>query len=290
MTAASTPDTQAARKMTAEEREGAFQFKALWKKAAIVLAGPLANFIIAIIILSGLFMTYGQNYTPAIVGEFSPNSAAKEAGMKIDDQIVAINGNKVERFKDLLIEIAMNVEEQIEFTVSRDGALHNIMVSPKKGKSKDIFGEEIIKPLIGVRSRAGTFEIKEHGLFSALNAAMVETKDIVERSFQGIVQMSTGKRSIKEMSGPIGIGKYAGQFFELGFISLIGFAAMISINLGLINLFPIPLLDGGHLLFYAYEAIFRRPMSEKVQEYGFRVGLLLLSGLMIFATVNDLTK
>ncbi len=290
MTAASTPDTKAGQEMTESEKSVAFQFKKLWQKSAIVFAGPLANFILALAILAGLFFLNGQNYTPAIVGSFSENSAAQKAGMEIDDHIIQVDGRDVERYDDLIGAISMNVGDEIEFVVDRGGQLLTINIVPNKVPTTDRFGNEITRPLIGILGKKGTFKIKEHGVFSAVGAATVEIQEIINRSLRGISQMITGKRSVKEMSGPIGIGKYAGQFFEHGIASLIFFAAMVSINLGLINLFPIPLLDGGHLFFYAYEAIFRRPMSEKAQEYGFRVGLLLLSGLMIFATVNDLTK
>lgn len=293
---ASTPDGSL-EDMTEEEREVSFHYKKLYQKAAIVFAGPFVNFIFAILILATFFYAYGQIDTPALVSKVVPDSAAEEAGMQKGDVIVAVDGSEVKRFNDLRIEVLYSAGESINIDVLRRGEIISLVLIPRLTKVIRDNGEQVLgddgKPLelyqIGVQN-AEEVVIREHSLGSALWAGVLETRVIVTQSLRGIRQMIVGTRSVKELSGPIGIAKIAGDSAMRGIDFWIRVMALVSISLGMINLFPIPLLDGGHLLFYGFEAVLGRKLSERTQEFGFRVGLVFILGLMMLATFNDILK
>ncbi|VAX02887.1 Intramembrane protease RasP/YluC, implicated in cell division based on FtsL cleavage [hydrothermal vent metagenome] len=293
--AASTPEGDLD-DMSEEDRKVSFHHKKLSQRAAIVFAGPLANFIFAILIMATFFYTYGQIDTPAIVSQVVEGSAAEEAGIQKDDVIVAVDGSDIKRFNDVRIEVLYSAGEAIDVDVLRRGDIVSLVLVPRLTKimrdGVPILGDDgkqLEMYQIGVQGSEEVV-IREHGLFSALWAGTLETRVIVVQSLRGIRQMIVGTRSVKELSGPIGIAKIAGESAKRGIDFWIRVMALVSISLGLINLFPIPLLDGGHLLFYGIEAVIGRKLSERTQEYGFRIGLVFILGLMMLATFNDILK
>ncbi|MCK5424732.1 MAG: RIP metalloprotease RseP [Emcibacter sp.] len=292
---ASTPDGNID-EMSVEDREVSFHHKKLYQRAAIVFAGPIANFIFAILILATFFYAYGQVNTPAIVSTVLEGSAAEAAGLQPDDVIVSADGSEIKRFNDLRIEILYSAGETIVVEVLRRGEIISLALTPRLTKIIQN-GEQVLddngEPLelyqIGVQNSTKRV-IKEHNVGSALWAGALETRVIIVQSLRGIRQMIAGTRSVKELSGPIGIAKIAGESAKRGIDYWIRIMALVSISLGMINLFPIPLLDGGHLLFYGFEAVLGRKLSNRMQEFGFRIGLVFILGLMMLATFNDILK
>ena len=274
--------------MTPEERAVAFPCKRLGQRAAIVAAGPIANFIFGILALAAMFMILGQPMTAPVVDSVQPGSAAEEAGFKAGDRVVSIGGSHIARFQDIQQIVRLNVGDTLSVVVERDGHPMTITVTPRVTETESLFGEVHRIPVLGIRAGAGSTEVIHHGPISALTAAVAETANIVGSTFTAIGQMIEGTRSAEELGGPLRIAQGAGQAAQLGIASLISYTILLSINLGLINLFPIPMLDGGHLAFYAIEGARGRPLGARAQEYSFRVGLFLVFALMIFATRNDL--
>lgn len=272
----------------AEHRAHAFQYKRLSQRAWIVAAGPLANFLFAVVALAGLFMFYGQPYTPAVVGQVQPESAAAEAGMQPGDRIVRIDGESIERFEEVQRIVRLNPDSRLEIVVERDGETVTMAARPARTEVTDSFGNEHVIGLLGV-TRSGV-EYKKHGPVRAFIQAGDETVALTLGTLQAVGQIITGARSADELGGPIRIAQMSGEVADAGATNLVWFMAVLSINLGLINLFPIPMLDGGHLLFYAIEAVRGRPLGERAQEYGFRIGLALVLTLMLFVTWNDLVQ
>jgi regulator of sigma E protease len=274
--------------MSPEERAVAFRTKKVHQRASIVVAGPVINFIFGILLLAGLFMAYGEQRTPPVIGQVMPGSAAEAAGLKPGDRILVANGESVSTFQDLQRIVQITVGEPVLLVIDRSGHKETISVQPRMTEMTDTLGRKEKLPILGVTQPADATVIVHHGPFSAIAAATVKTRQIVDANFKAIGQIIAGRRDTDQLSGPVGIAKQIGQAAKLGLPSILFFAAYISINLGLFNLFPIPLLDGGHLLFYCVEAVLGRPLGPRAQEYGFRVGLFLVLALMILATGNDL--
>ena len=274
--------------MSEEERAVAFPHKRLGQRAAIVSAGPIANFIFAIVVLAGLFSIVGQPFTPAVVGQVMPGSAAEAGGFEPGDKIVSVDGRTVERFEELQRIVALRPDETLDFTVLRNGQQVHLQATPKRVVRGNNLGEEHEIGQLGI-SRSGA-EFVRHDPLTSLWQATRETFAIVDQTFTALGQIIRGERGTDELGGPIRIADMSGQAASLGMGTLIYFAAVLSINLGLINLFPVPMLDGGHLLFYAIEAVRGRPLGERAQEYGFRIGLALVLTLMVFVTWNDLLR
>lgn len=274
--------------LSAEERQVSFKYKSLGARAAIVFAGPAANFIFAIIVLAVLFATLGQPFTPADIGTVVEGSAADKAGFKPKDKIVRIDDRDIERFEEVQQIIRMNPEKTVDIVVVRDGSEITLEVTPTLREVKDRIGNTVRIGLLGV-TREGV-ALQKHGPVVAVWQAIKETWDLSVGTLQAVGQIITGDRSADELGGPIKIAQMSGEVWKLGLVSLISFMALLSINLGLINLFPIPMLDGGHLLFFACEAIRGRPLGEKVQEYGFRIGVVLVFSLMLFVIINDIVS
>ncbi|GAB4394836.1 MAG: RIP metalloprotease RseP [Kiloniellaceae bacterium] len=274
--------------MSAAERAEAFPHKRLGQRAAIVSAGPIANFLFAIAILAGLFGIVGQPFTPAVVGAVVPDSAAEAGGFQVGDKIVAIDGTSVARFEELQRNVALRPEETLTFTVLRDGAEIDLVATPQRELVTNGLGEPQEIGRLGLQG--GRPEYTRHGPLDAIWQATRETFGIIDQTFTALGQIIRGDRGTDELGGPIRIAQMSGQAAELGITPLIYFAAMLSINLGLINLFPVPMLDGGHLMFYAIEAVRGRPLGERAQEYGFRIGLALVLTLMVVVTWNDLLR
>jgi regulator of sigma E protease len=284
--AASTPTRGA--DFTPEQREVAFQCKKVYQRAAIVVAGPLANLIFGVVVLAIMFMVYGQPRTAPIVGQVQSGSAAAEAGLQPGDRVVGANGEAVDRFQDLQRIISLTVGEPVALDILRDGQRLQVVAHPRPTEVKDAFGNVHKTPVLGVIADQKASEIIHHGPVSALWAAVQQTSEMVSSTLKGVGQMLTGARKPDELSGPIGIAKATGEAAQFGISGIVSMAILLSINLGLLNLFPVPLLDGGHLLFYGVEALRGRPLGPRVQEYGFRIGLFLVFALMVLATRNDL--
>jgi regulator of sigma E protease len=284
--AASVPDAATINQMTEEERRVSFFFKPVRQRAAIVAAGPIANFILAIVIFAAVFTLYGKQATPARVETIQPASAAEAAGFKPGDLIVTINGRKIDTFTDMQRVVSTHAGEPLDIEVDRAGQRIPIKATPKLTEMKDNFGNV---HRIGVLGITGAREppVPVDPL-TAVKLGVEETWFVVERTLSYIGGVVVGKESADQLGGPIRIAQLSGQVATAGFVALIHLAAVLSISIGLLNLFPIPLLDGGHLLFYAIEAIRGRPLSDRAQEVGFRIGLAIVLLLMIFATFNDI--
>ena len=269
-----------------QEQAKTFQAKALWQRFLIVVAGPLANFLIAIGIFMTFFAAYGEPRTPTVVAAVAEKSAADRAGIKAGDTIVSIEGQRVDRFEDISPIVSIRPGETLALEVQRAGKLLPMQVTPDAVTERDRFGNEFRKGLLGIVATDRVIVPLAPG--EVVGAAFRHTGEIVTMMVDTLGQVLTGRRSVKELGGPLKIAQFSGQQATLGAAALIEFMAMISINLGFINLLPIPLLDGGHLFFYVLEAVRRRPISPVVQEWAFRSGLALLLGLMLFVTLNDL--
>lgn len=365
------------RKLTEAEKKVSFEHKSLPRRAAVVFAGPAANYLFAVLVLALLFMTLGQAYTPPVVGAVAPDTAAARVGIEEGDIILSVDGSEIERFEDLtrivvfrpgeILELEIEragavldftvtldaVEilafdgtmqtigslgigltppvvaevmaksaaeaagilpgdrivrigdtpigrfeelrqiilpspgKPLDFVLLRDGAEVTMEVTPKSKTVKTEDGEQVIG-ILGVRAESPPTSIVRLGPSMAIWQGVVRSAEITTGTLKGMGQIITGKRSSKEMGGPIMIAGVASTFAKRGFADFVGVMALLSVTLGLINLFPIPVLDGGHLAFYALEAIRGRPLGERAQEYGFRIGLALVLSLMIFVMVNDL--
>ncbi|MFD2207310.1 RIP metalloprotease RseP [Kiloniella antarctica] len=276
--------------LTPEEIATTFKAKSVGQRAAIVAAGPIANFILAIILLSGLYVFVGQPYSAAIVSQVVEGSAAEVAGFLPDDLVVEADGTNVDRFEELQRIVQLGSGEAIDVVVERNNELVKLSVTPKVDIYTGPNGQDAKRWLIGIHAKRGASSFKQFDVFSAIGAAVYETYDISVGTFKAIGQMFDGHRSVKELGGPVKIAEMSGMAAKAGFATYIWFMAMLSINLGLLNLMPVPMLDGGHLFFYVYEAIRGRPLSERKQEYCFRFGLALVLSLMVFVTWNDVVS
>ena len=274
--------------LSAEEQAVAFQSKRLGQRFWIVAAGPLANFLFAWVILVGLFVTVGQQFTPPEVGAVVPESAAAAAGMLPGDRILELNGVAIERFEDVQRIIRPNPEVRVDILVLRDGERVALTAVPELSELSNNFGMTQEIGLLGI-TRSGV-EYVQHGFAVALWRAGGEVLFLSGATLEALGQIIVGNRSAKELGGPIRIAQMSGVYAEAGLVPTLGFMVMLSVTLGLINLFPIPMLDGGHLLFYIIEFVRGRPLGERAQEYGFRVGIALVFSLMIFVTLNDLIQ
>ena len=274
--------------MSAEELEVAFHTKRLGQRFAIVAAGPLVNFLFAWVILVGLFVTVGQRFTPPEVGEVIPESAAAVAGMLPGDRIIELNGVAIERFEDVQRLIQPNPEVRVNILVLRNGERVALTAVPELSELTNNLGMTQKIGLLGI-TRSGV-EYVRHGFAVALWRAGGEVLFISRATLEALGQIIIGSRSAKELGGPLRIAQMSGAFAEAGLVPTLGFMVMLSVTLGLINLFPIPMLDGGHLMFYIIEFVRGRPLGERTQEYCFRAGIALVFSLMIFVTLNDLIQ
>ncbi|HEY4134190.1 MAG TPA: RIP metalloprotease RseP [Alphaproteobacteria bacterium] len=274
--------------LTPEEKAVSFHYKRVGQRAAIVAAGPIANFVLAILIMAAMFATVGQPFTPTDVGAVQPGSAAEQAGLQAGDVIRSIDGSRTERFEDVQRIVSMNPDVPLRVTVERDGREVTLTATPRRSELTDRFGNVEKIGLLGV-SRSGNAYAR-HDPATAVWRATQETFRMSLFTLQAVGQIVDGSRSAEDLGGPIRIAQMSGQVAEGHMVDVLWFLAMLSINLGLINLFPVPMLDGGHLLFYGIEALRGRPLSERVVEYGFRVGLGLVLTLFVFVTYQDLMR
>ncbi|MEH6789433.1 RIP metalloprotease RseP [Parasphingorhabdus sp.] len=274
--------------LPAAERNQTFQSKSLWQRAAIVFAGPAINFIFAVLIIMGFVIAYGTSATLPVASTITPDSAASAIGMQPGDRIVSIDGEQIELFEDLRQKVMLIPEQDVEITYERDGERITRQAEIGVQILQDRFGNEYRLGMLGMSS--DNVEWREVTPLEAPAVAVEKTIGIVDQIVTTLGQVILGKRSIKELGGPLKIAQASGEQFKLGMESFILFVALISINLGFINLLPIPMLDGGHLMFYAIEAVRRKPANAKVQEWAFRSGLALVMVFMLVVTFNDLSS
>ncbi|HEY0622139.1 RIP metalloprotease RseP [Sphingomonas sp.] len=272
--------------LPAAERARTFQAKPVWQRAIVVAAGPVTNFVVAILILAAFAASYGENRTPAVVAGIAPQSAAAAAGLREGDRIVAIDGRGMESFNDLRRYIVMRPDETVELAVERDGSRIALPARIGVRTEQDRFGNAYRMGQLGVAPGAPVHV--RVGILEAIPSGIRMTGEVIESTLDGLGQIITGRRSVEELGGPLRIAQVSGERFALGPTEFVFLIALISINLGFINLLPVPVLDGGHLLFYAIEAVRRKPVGPEVMEWAFRGGMVAILALMLLVTFNDL--
>ena len=295
--------------MTEEERKVCFHFKPVWRRAAIVAAGPIANFILAVAIFAGLFMVFGRPIPEAIIGEVSEQSAAAEAGLEAGDRILEVDGRKLESFNPLYDIVLLSGGREMQFLVKRGERELQIPVTPRRVESEDRYGNKIDVWQLGIRSDTSAVAFRTYGPIESVREGFSELSRILNVTVRFLGKIIVGEEDVKQLGGPLKMAKYAGQSVMSGFddssyqepppfwvklrVSLVDFiflSAVVSISIGFLNLLPIPVLDGGHLLYYGYEAVAGKPLGARAQAFGFRLGIVLLASLMIFVTWNDINN
>jgi regulator of sigma E protease len=286
--AASRPDHEGAARMSREERTHALQFKPLYQRALVAAAGPFANFILAIVIFTAMFMAFGHLVMPPVIGAVVPGSPAALAGIRAGDVVRAIDGQTITEFGQLPEIVTLSGGQDLAITLTRAGRDITVHATPRPLLIRNPLGDIQSTPALGVQNSTSVKPtILRYGPVGAFGAACSQTWSIITGSLAGLKQMVLGRVDSSQMSGTLGIAVMSRKVATFGIFALINLAALISVSLGLINLFPIPVLDGGHLLYYGCEAVLRRPLGERAQEVGFRFGLAVVLGLILFSTWND---
>ncbi len=273
--------------MSSDEKAVSFMHKSVGRRAAIVAAGPAANFIFAIVVLTALYWGFGKQFISPVIDEVSDGSAAQEAGLLPGDKILALNGRRISTFEEVADFIQINLDQPLQVNIERNGAEQTITATPKIIVQKDIMGHDVRSARLGVVSKSGGPMVKL-GPVDAAHEAVTYTYTKTIDMLRGLWQMISGVRPASEIGGVLRIATVSGAVAEIGLYELTIFAVLLSLNLGLINLFPVPMLDGGHLAYYAVEAVRGRPLTEGAQEWGLKIGLAMVLSLMLFATWNDL--
>jgi regulator of sigma E protease len=278
--------------MPREQWARTFAGQSVAKRAAIVAAGPVANFILAIAIFTAIFSTFGREVMTARVDTVIAGSAAANAGFQAGDVVKSINGSRVNDFTDLQRIVSVSAGNPLTIVVGRDGTDVSLNATPERQTITDRFGNEQRLGVLGISrtTPADDITVERYSVPEAAVLAAEETWFVVDRTISYLAQVVIGKEPPDQLGGPIRVAEVSAQVATLGIIALINLAAILSISIGLINLFPIPMLDGGHLLFFAVEALRGRPLSERAQEIGFRIGFAAVLALMIFATGNDISS
>jgi regulator of sigma E protease len=287
---ASTPDLETLGNMTAEEQAGSFHHKRVGPRAAIVVAGPIANFLLAIVIFAGMSLYFGKPSSIPRVDVVQADSVAASSGFQVGDVVVSIDGTAIESFADMQRIVSTNAGSKLTFRVKRDGALITLSATPALKEVKDIFGNSHKIGVLGIQYNAQPSDAKTKpvGYLESLKIGVEQVWFIVDGTFKFVGSLFVGAGSTGDLGGPLRIAQLSGQAASLGFQFLLQLCAALSVSIGLLNLFPVPLLDGGHLLFYSVEALRGRPLSPRAQEMGSRIGLGLVLMLMVFVTYNDI--
>lgn len=289
--AASVPDHAAVARMDPADRAGAFPTASVGRRAATVAAGPIANFILAIMIFAGVAFVEGRVVGDPVVSDVRAGSPAAEAGFRPGDLVVSADGRPIAYFSDLQRYVSARPDTPITMIVERAGQPVELTVTPRVETQTDGFGNSYDVPVIGLvaTNDGSSFRVEEMSALESLGYGFSQTWYVTERTVDFLGQIVTGRQSADQIGGPIRIAQVSGQVSTIGFSALLNLAALLSVSIGLLNLLPIPMLDGGHLMFYAYEAVRGRPLSERIQEIGFRIGLALVMLLMVFAFWNDIS-
>ncbi|MPZ36951.1 MAG: RIP metalloprotease RseP [Rhizobiales bacterium] len=290
--AASVPDQAAIATMSEADRKVSFIHQKVGPRAAIVVAGPMANFVLAILIFAAAAMIYGRQSTLPRVDTVQPNSAAMAAGFQPGDVVQSINGRSIRSFADMQRIVSFSAGEELAVVVERAGKQVALTAVPALQDVKDNFGNTHRMGVLGITRSLAADEVRFErvGFLTAVGIGFTETWALIEQTMTYIWRIFAGRASADQLGGPIMIAQMSGQVASVSFSLLVQFVAMISVSIGMLNLFPVPLLDGGHLLFYSIEAARGRPLSERAQEYGFRIGMALVLMLMVFATYNDIGR
>jgi regulator of sigma E protease len=287
---ASVPDAASLAQMSPAERAVSFHHKTVLQRAAVVAAGPIANFLLAIAIFAGITYVNGRQILAPRVDVVQVGSAAERAGFKPGDLVLSINGRSISSFTDMQRIVSASADDELSIAIDRDGREMTLTAVPDLKETETPFGKQRIG-LLGLQASRGPDDLKlvKYGLLESIRLGAMETWYVVERTFTYIGRLVVGRESADQLSGPIRIAQVSGQVATLGGTAgLVSLVAVLSVSIGLINLFPIPLLDGGHLLFYGIEALRGRPLSDRAQVIGFRIGLAIVVMLMLFATWNDI--
>ncbi len=289
-TEASTPAPEILDNMTAEERAGSFHHKNVGPRAAIVAAGPIANFLLAVVIFAGVALYFGKPSSVPRVDAIQADSIAASSGFKVGDVVISIDGTSIESFADMQRIVSTNAGSQLVFKVKRDDVVVSLTATPALKEMKDVFGNKHKIGVLGIQynGQPGDPGSTPVGYLESLKIGFEQVWFIVQGTFKFVGSLFVGAGSTGDLGGPLRIAQLSGQAASLGFHFLVQWCAMISVSIGLLNLFPVPLLDGGHLLFYLVEAVRGRPLSPRAQELGSRIGLGLVLMLMVFATYNDI--
>ncbi len=287
----SKPDDDKLASMSEEDRARSFAGAKLWKRAATVAAGPIANFILAIAIFAVLFSIYGRSVADPVVAEVKPGSVAAEAGVAPGDLLIAIDGTRVETFDDVRRYVSIRPEQQIVVTIERNGQTLDVPMVPARTDMTDQFGNKIEIGLIGIvtNQEVGHFRVQTYSPLEAVKEGAIQTWHIVTGTFKYIGNLISGYMKPDQLGGPIRVAQASGQMATLGVAALLQLAAVLSVSIGLLNLMPVPVLDGGHLMFYAIEAVRGKPLGSSAQDIAFRIGLAMVLSLMVFATWNDIS-
>lgn len=288
---ASTPDVETLGAMSAEEQADSFHHKKVGPRAAIVAAGPIANFLLAIVIFAGMALYYGKPSTIPRVDGIQADSAAAAAGFEVGDVVISIDGSAIESFADMKRIVSMNPGSQLVFKVKRDNAVIALSATPLLQEEKDAFGNSHKVGMLGIQHTPQPGDPKNAtpvGYLESLKIGVEQVWFIIDGTFKFVASLFAGVGSTGDLGGPLRIAQLSGQAASLGFQYLLQLCAALSVSIGLLNLFPVPLLDGGHLLFYSVEAVRGRPLSPRAQEMGSRIGLGLVLMLMVFVTYNDI--
>ena len=289
--AASVPDAQAVADMNPEERAGALASLSVWRRAAIVAAGPAANFVLAIVLLAALFHFNGQPIVHPQIQEIIPGAAAARSDLKAGDVVLAIDDQQIDSIEQVPQLVRDSAGGPIAILVKRDGAERTILVDPLRQVVHTWLGDEHTASL-GIKigaSKAGV-ELRRYPILESVRASVREVESIVVTTGHTIKQLIVGRESARQLSGPIGIAQVSGEVAQAGIVPLIYLVAILSVSIGLLNLLPIPLLDGGFLMFFAYEAVRGKALPERAQIMGFRLGLTFVAVLSVFVAVNDISK
>ena len=289
MSPASVPDPDVAANASPELASRLFVNKTVWQRIAVVAAGPLANVLLTFLILYALLLGYGRYTIPAEVGEVMPGSVAESAGLLPGDEILAVDGYVVRGFTDLVRYVATSPERPIVMDLDRDGTALTLTLVPKAVEEQDRFGNSQRIGQIGVRSNATEEDVRLYrpGPVEAIGMTFEEIRFIVQRTAAFLGDFIVGRGDVEQLGGPVKVAKVSGEVATLGVVALINLMALLSLNIGIFNLLPVPMLDGGHLMYYLVEAIRGRPLSLRVQEIGFRFGFALVLALMVFTLFND---
>jgi regulator of sigma E protease len=282
---ASTP-LESISSLSEEDKSKTFYYKPLYKKAAVVVAGPLANFLLTILIITLFIVLHGLASTDPVIGSVIKNTPAQAAGLKEGDRVLKVDGDEVDSFSDISRLLLTNLGTPVTLQILRANQPIQLAITPTQITEKDGYGNDYTHPIIGIKSRE--IKLEDVGPVRAVQEAVRMTYHICTTTLKAIGQMIMGQRGAKDIKGPLGIAKLSGQAADKGLTTVFWFMAMLSANLGLINLFPVPMLDGGHLFYYAIEAIQGRPLAKRFQEYGFRLGMAMIAMLMAFAIFNDI--
>jgi regulator of sigma E protease len=277
--------------LSPEERKVSFSAQKVWRRAAIVAAGPIANFVLAIVIFSGIFYFHGRSILLPVVESVAADSAAEAAGFQPGDLIVSIDGVKIDSFEDMQRIVQGSSDAQLNFTVDRDGKMVDLAATPRRRDVSTPFGTTRVG-VLGVQSRAKpeNWHVQFYGPLESVKLAGSETWFVVTRTGRYLAGLLAGQESADQLSGPIRIAEISGEMAKIGPAAVLNLAAILSISVGLLNLLPVPLLDGGHLIYYGLEAMRGKAMNERAQQFGFKIGIMLVTSLMIFATYNDILR